>query len=681
MFYIYFRWAGLYDGRYHSSELKDLVLRDDRYDHVRKNACDADVIIIDEVSMLSKKIFEQLELVCRTAMGNHQLFGGTQIISCGDFRQLRPVKNDLYNDPGLYCFQSDIWTSVFPHRCHLVDVMRQDEQELITAIDETARGAVSDETHNLLKSLDRPLPTDVQPLHLCAHNADAQWYNSEKLGDPEKVYHANVSGTHKYLKRIIAPNYLAIKIGCPVILLINLSSTLVNGLHGIVKSYDDNSIGVHFPDIKETHTLKRHKFTVYSPHNRCNVAEKEQFPLTLGYAMTIHKAQGMTLDYVEVDCSGIFEPGQVSVAIGRARSIKGLRVIGFKKSFCKQHLTSVVTFSGIPSMDYSQDLSCCRTGEEDSEETEEKHVDEESDDSDFDASDIKDIDDILKSPSQSTSQETQSYLPDFIDPLQISSSKMTQNPVTDRQKETNRLIEKLKESEAPLRNWCGCQYAKIDQLVHKHLPANTATDKSESKVWTALYTDYHLYVQSDPYKSSVKDFLQELSLYVSDTSMHLMTFLAFQILQQKIQKMSSEVILSEQYTSTEKQTGTSPELSTAGRGKIRYVAAMCVAKAKYHYQNIVDSNLFNPAATMKVKAAKRKVAMLSKLLMNEEDLKSCTKEPESLLETDRLQNIRRSLAYISDECFDFFMKIHELVDSVLKLSCLAKQVGDMAEHV
>ncbi|KAL5016878.1 hypothetical protein ScPMuIL_006467 [Solemya velum] len=248
------RWAGLYDGRYHSSELKDLVLRDDRYDHVRKNACDADVIIIDEVSMLSKKIFEQLELVCRTAMGNHQLFGGTQIISCGDFRQLRPVKNDLYNDPGLYCFQSDIWTSVFPHRCHLVDVMRQDEQELIIAIDETARGAVSDETHNLLKSLDRPLLTDVQPLHLCAHNADAQWYNSEKLGDPEKVYHANVSGTHKYLKRIIAPNYLAIKIGCPVILLINLSSTLVNGLHDIVKSYDDNSIGVHFPDIKETYS-------------------------------------------------------------------------------------------------------------------------------------------------------------------------------------------------------------------------------------------------------------------------------------------------------------------------------------------------------------------------------------------------------------------------------------------
>jgi hypothetical protein len=58
-----------------------------------------------------------------------------------------------------------------------------------------------------------------------------------------------------------------------------------------------------------------------------DVATRLQIPLKLGYAFTVHKAQGLTLDCVEVDCRNINFPGQLGVAVGRAMKTDGLRVI------------------------------------------------------------------------------------------------------------------------------------------------------------------------------------------------------------------------------------------------------------------------------------------------------------------------------------------------------------------
>ncbi|KAL3854187.1 hypothetical protein ACJMK2_013468 [Sinanodonta woodiana] len=139
----------------------------------------ADVLIVDEVSMFSKQHFENLESIC-SLKDPSKLFGGMQIILCGDFFQLPPVRNILYDDDGSYCFESDLFDLVFVHRVFLKDVVRQTQYELINAIAEIsgAKKEIGEDTISLMDQLSRP-PTDngMSSLKLFATNQMADDYN------------------------------------------------------------------------------------------------------------------------------------------------------------------------------------------------------------------------------------------------------------------------------------------------------------------------------------------------------------------------------------------------------------------------------------------------------------------------------------------------------------------------
>ena len=96
-----------------------------------------------------------------------------------------------------------------------------------------------------------------------------------------------------------------------------------------------------------------------------DVAIRKQLPLKLSFAMTIHKSQGMTLENVEVFCNGIFAPGQLAVAIGRAKSVDGLAVHGFDPVIHvvpqPAHLLTSLKDQG---MDVNVDFSCCNAKKE-----------------------------------------------------------------------------------------------------------------------------------------------------------------------------------------------------------------------------------------------------------------------------------------------------------------------------
>ena len=122
------------------------------------------------------------------------------------------------------------------------------------------------------------------------------------LKGSQKCYPSQDTGQPKHIKKILAPRFLVVKDGVPVILLLNLSQKLVNGLQGVVKKFSDDVVTVYFPAIMQYATIKRETFTVFSNELGVNVATRIQFPLSLAYAVTIHKAQGMTLDAVQVSC-------------------------------------------------------------------------------------------------------------------------------------------------------------------------------------------------------------------------------------------------------------------------------------------------------------------------------------------------------------------------------------------
>lgn len=132
-------------------------------------------------------------------------------------------------------------------------------------------------------------------------------------------------------------------------LLVNLSSSLVNGQCGEVKGFGENYVEVFFPKLKKTVKIHSYNFSVYSKELHRDVASRRQIPLKLAFAMTTHKAQGLTLDRIEIDCRYMTNPGQIEVAVGRCRNMKGLRIINYsnhlvkKKSIGKMFTTYILT--------------------------------------------------------------------------------------------------------------------------------------------------------------------------------------------------------------------------------------------------------------------------------------------------------------------------------------------------
>ena len=140
------------------------------------------------------------------------------------------------------------------------------------------------------------------------------------------------------------PEDLHLKIDCPVLLLKNLSDTLVNGLRGKVRKLSKDLISVYFDTLAKEIELKPEIFPVYCATEEKVVATRIQFPICLAFSITIHKAQGLTLDRIEVNANNIFSAGQLGVAIGRTTAKKNLRIINFHPSAVIKHDKSIYDF-------------------------------------------------------------------------------------------------------------------------------------------------------------------------------------------------------------------------------------------------------------------------------------------------------------------------------------------------
>ncbi|MEI8061750.1 MAG: AAA family ATPase [bacterium] len=295
------------------------------------------ILVIDEVSMLHHYRLDLVDRVCKSFKRNNKPFGGIQIILCGDFFQLPPISAS-YEDEGQFIYHSSAWKNGNFKICYLEEQHRQTDNETISILNEIRVNNVSPKNLALLKSKIAKPHTEkdgaFEPTRLYTHNVDVDNINNRALADlkeDEKIYDMITRGGNEVLTDLLKKSCLAIeriklKVGAKVMFVKNNFETgYVNGTLGTVIA-----LGKNGPTVR---TYKGQVIDVEPASWKIEEdgkvkAEIIQYPLRLAWAITVHKSQGMSLDYVEVDLSKSFEKGMGYVALSRVRSIEGLRIIG-----------------------------------------------------------------------------------------------------------------------------------------------------------------------------------------------------------------------------------------------------------------------------------------------------------------------------------------------------------------
>lgn len=302
-----------------------------------------DVLIIDEISMVAPDLLDAIDILARMARHNNAPFGGIQVIAIGDLFQLPPVitrdamgyYETAYEHPNAYFFDSNVYKRANFMRFSFDMVYRQSDGALLESLTRLRNRDVDVlDFFNDCKIED--LERRANAVLITPFRDTAERINASRLAQinsPEITYTGTLTGT--FLERDVpAPLNLTLKIGALVVFVKN-SDKWHNGSMGIVRSMSARDITVQLlSDNREIVTVKPEKWEKieYSRDENDRIVENEvggykQFPLNLGYAMTIHKAQGKTLDAVVVDMSrGAFTHGQTYVALSRTRSATDMHV-------------------------------------------------------------------------------------------------------------------------------------------------------------------------------------------------------------------------------------------------------------------------------------------------------------------------------------------------------------------
>ena len=315
-------------------------MKQDARNRWRAVAC----LVVDEVSMLDSVLLDKIEFVARNARGSPQIFGGIKVIFCGDFFQLPPVGLGRFGVK--FAFDSATWKNGQVKSIELVEPIRQfgsGTADFVSLLNEIRLGSCTSLTESLLASCHiskRALPNDgIIPTKLYCTNADVTDENLrhlDKLSGKATTFEARdeIRGSPELsqLASIMEkklPAKIILKVGAQVMLCRNMPEfKLVNGSRGVVVDFiiDDASA---FPIVQFDNGVKmpirRSSEFVGKASAGLNRA---QLPLKLAWALTVHKAQGMTISRAEVHLANAFDFGQVYVALSRVVSLGGLFLNG-----------------------------------------------------------------------------------------------------------------------------------------------------------------------------------------------------------------------------------------------------------------------------------------------------------------------------------------------------------------
>lgn len=307
-----------------------------------------DLIIIDEVSMLRADILDGIDLVLRKAQDSREPFGGVRLLLVGDFYQLPPViprhEHQILAQRGYsgpYAYNANVLENYPPVHFELSKVYRQRDADFVNILSDlrVARN-VEEAVMGINDVCVGPHREGRTPVLLTSTNAIANRYNVSGLagltGQPFE-YECETKGKFA-ANRAPAPEKLILKKGARVMAVRNdPMKRWVNGSLGTVVDLSPEEVFVRFDGNPATRKIEPEKWDMinykWSEADQkmieSTTASFQQMPLILAWAVTIHKAQGLTLDDVRVDLGrGAFAMGQAYVALSRARTLAGLSLTG-----------------------------------------------------------------------------------------------------------------------------------------------------------------------------------------------------------------------------------------------------------------------------------------------------------------------------------------------------------------
>lgn len=313
---------------------------------IKKIIVSMNLIVIDEISMVSDNLFEMIRLRLEQAG-----FLGA-ILVVGDFLQLPPVVRG--NMAVKFAFESQAWSKCQFFKIELTHIYRTDDVEFIELLHNVRFGYVNESVHNRLNEFIKPLPENLSKFtFLFGKNISANSHNKMQLEHIDSELFVKEAQIIKHLKltkdneieRFMNDSRiekeLELKIGSPILFTRN-SWNYFNGERAIIVNVDVTYVYVQKSDGKvikletvaqskavwKEKTLKGKKemleeniFTVY------------QFPIKLAFAITIHKSQGMSIEDLIIETNEIFSPSQFYVALSRSSNPKNLNLIAPRKQW------------------------------------------------------------------------------------------------------------------------------------------------------------------------------------------------------------------------------------------------------------------------------------------------------------------------------------------------------------
>lgn len=329
------------------------------------NMKNTQVLIIDEISMITPKMFMLIDRLAKYIRNNRMPFGGIIVVMFGDFCQLEPISKE---DTDIkFVFQTDLWKTMNIYRLWLRKVYRQiGDDKYKDMLNRIRRGKMNFNDIRRLRSkivyknLEQKIEKDgynqvkiTLPLltthrkKVAENNKKMLMMASKQLNTPIVKFKPEI--TTKYTKNYLAQNgsrtnysdeqlknmfpvyNVVICEGCQVMMRCNeyLGSGICNGTIGIVHQIDHmQNVFVKFRvngQLTQPILIPRHTFKMKI---NGGYLELSQLPLSLAYALSIHRCQGISLEEAIVDLRGIFCDAQAYVALSRLTSFDGLTIKG-----------------------------------------------------------------------------------------------------------------------------------------------------------------------------------------------------------------------------------------------------------------------------------------------------------------------------------------------------------------